>query len=85
MEPEKFLITRREIAARVGALTFLPQPVQGEWTHGQVRYEDINVRIVADVEDTSENAAFFIQLKHILKERFQQLDIWMVSYEIRIL
>lgn len=84
VEPEKFLITRRDIAARFGALTFLPQSVHGEWTHQQSRYEDVNVRIVADVEDTPENARFFADLKRTFKERFQQLEIWIVSYEIRI-
>jgi hypothetical protein len=85
VEPEKYLITRREIGARFGALTFLPQAVHGEWTHEQVRYEDLNMRIVVDVEDTAEAAEFFIRLKQTLKERFQQLEIWIVSYEIRIL
>jgi hypothetical protein len=84
VEPEKYLVTRREIAARFGALTFLPQPVHGEWTHQETRFEDVNLRIVVDVEDTPENAAFFAQLKQTLKARFQQLDIWIVSYEIRI-
>ncbi len=84
VEPEKYLRTRREIAARFGALTFLPQPVHGEWTHQEVRYEETNVRIVADVEDTPENAAFLASLKQNLKRRFQQLDIWIISYEIRI-
>ena len=72
IEPEKYLLTRREIAARFGALTFLPHPVHDEWTHQQVHYDEMNMRIVADVEDT-------------LKQRFQQLEIWIVSYEIRIL
>ena len=85
IEPEKYLITRREIAARFGALTFLPQPTQGEWTYQQMRYEDANVRILADVEDTPENTLFFANLKQVLKQRFQQLDIWIVSYEIRII
>src|SRR6266403_866019 len=80
IEPEKYLITRREIAARFGALTFLPQPVHGEWTHQQVRYEDINVRIIADVEDTPESTEFFKQLKQTLRKRFEQLEIWIVSY-----
>jgi hypothetical protein len=66
VEPGKFLATRREIAARFGALTFLPQPVQGEWTHQQARYEDVNLRIVVDVEDTAENTAFFVNLKQTL-------------------
>ena len=85
IEPDKYLITRREIAARFGALTFLPQPAHGEWTHQQVHYEETNMRIVADVEDTPENTEFFTQLKQTLKRRFEQLEIWIVSYEIRII
>jgi len=84
VEPEQFLKTRRDIAARFGALTFLPQPIYGEWTHQDRRYEDANLRIVVDVEDTRENAEFFTRLKPKLKERFEQLDIGIVSYEIRI-
>jgi hypothetical protein len=59
-------------------------PAPCEWTHQQTRYEDINIRIIADVEDTQETANFFAHLKQTLKERFQQLEIWIVSYEIRI-
>ena len=84
VEPEKYLITRREIAARFGALTFLPQPILGEWSHQEIRYEDINIRIVVDVEDTPQNSEFFATFKQVLKERFRQLDIWIVSHEIRI-
>ena|SRR6267154_1336680 len=84
VEPEKYLITRRDIAARFGALTFLPQPIHGEWTHQEVRYEDTNIRIIVDVEDTPQNSEFFVRFKQVLKERFRQLDIWIVSHEIRI-
>ena len=84
VEPEKYLMTRREIAARFGALTFIPQPIHGEWTHQEIRYEDVNLRIVVDVEDTPENAEFFARLKETLKQRFRQIEIWIVSYEIRI-
>ena len=83
VEPEKFLLTRREIGARLGALTFIPQPVQGEWTHQQTHYDEVNVRIVVDVEDTDENAVFFRDLKEHLKQRFEQIEIWIVSYEIQ--
>jgi hypothetical protein len=84
IEAEKYLVTRREIAARFGALTFRPQPIHGEWTHQQTRYEDANLQIVIDVEDSPENTEFFTQLKQTLKQRFEQLEIWIVSYEIRI-
>ena len=85
VEPEKYLITRREIAARFGALTFLPQPILGEWTHQEMRYEDTNIRVVVDVEDTPQNSGFFAALKETLKVRFQQIEIWIVSHEIRII
>src|SRR2546422_5253112 len=79
VEPEQYLTTRREIAARFGALTFLPQPVHGEWIHHETRYEEANVRIVVDVEDTTNTADFFAHLKPKLKVRFQQIEIWIVS------
>src|ERR1044071_3552321 len=79
IEPEKTLVTRREVADRFGALTFVPQPVYGEWTHQGARYEDVNLRVIVDVEDTPENAEFFVELKQRLKERFRQIDIWIIS------
>jgi hypothetical protein len=84
VEPEKYLITRRDLAGRFGALTFLPQPIHGEWTHQEMRYEDVNIRIIVDVEDTPQNSEFFANFKQVLKQRFRQLEIWIVSYEIRI-
>jgi hypothetical protein len=84
VEPEKFLLVRRELAARFGALTFHPQPMEGEWTHEGLRYTDINVRIEVVVEDTDENTRFFSALKQTLKQRFRQLDIWILSSEVRI-
>lgn len=84
IEAEKLLRTRRESGARFGALTLLPQPVLGEWRHEGIRFEDINLRILVDVEDTAENAEFFLRFKQTLKERFRQVDIWIVSYQIQI-
>jgi hypothetical protein len=40
------------------------------------------MRILIDVLDTTENRAFFSNLKGQLKVRFQQLDIWMTSHAI---
>ena len=45
---------------------------------------DINLRVDVVVEDTPENSEFFAQLKQKLKERFRQIDIWIVSSEVRI-
>jgi len=58
--------------------------VQGTWVHEGVRYQDESRRIYLDVEDTPENRQFFVDLKPILRERFQQIEIYIVSYPIEI-
>ena len=84
VEPEKFLATNRELARQFGAVSFLPEVLQEVWRHEGRWLEENNVRLFVDVEDTRENAAFFQHLKTVLKERFRQIDIWIVSYEIRL-
>jgi hypothetical protein len=82
--PEQFLLTNRELSIKFGAASFLPEPLQGTWIHKGQWFEETNVRLFVDVEDIPENKAFFTQYKQLLKERFQQIDIWIVSYEIQI-
>src|SRR5438093_13751686 len=84
VEAEKFLQTNREVALRFGAASFLPTPLRGIWSYQGQTFEEENVRLLVDVEDTPESAASFARLKETLKERFHQIDIWIVSYEIRI-
>src|SRR5687767_14739726 len=84
VEDHKILLTAEELVRHFGAATYQPEPLHGIWTHQGQRYQDDNVRIFVDIEDTSQNAAFFVRWKEVLKERFRQLDIWIVSYEIRI-
>jgi hypothetical protein len=85
VEDLKFSLTAEELVNRFGAATYAPQTLHGIWTHQGQRYEDDSVRVFADVEDTPENTAFFVQWKELLKERFRQIDIWIVSYDIRIM
>ena len=73
-----------QLADQFGAYTFEPQPIRGVWTNEGVRFEENNLRVFVDVEDTPDNAEFFVRLKQKLKEHFQQIDIWIVSYEIRL-
>jgi len=56
----------------------------GLWFHRGQRFEDNNVCLAVDVDDTPEAAAFFAQFKEVLKERFRQIEIYIVSYEIRV-
>ena len=84
VEPEKFLVTNRELVGRFGAISFLPETFRGVWVHQGQEFAESNVRLFVDVEDSPENAAFFFRFKEILKERFRQIDLGIVSYEIRI-
>ena len=85
IEPEKFLQTKQELVGRFGALTVDPQPVQGVWTHEGVAYQDTLLRYVADVEDDSPDIQeFFREFKEVLKVRFQQFEVWIVAYPIRV-
>ena|SRR6266568_9676939 len=82
---DEFMETRRELVAKFGACSFFPEAFQGTWISQGQTFEDENVRICLDVEDTPETAAFFEQLKPRLRKRFQQLEIWIVSFEIRVI
>ena len=48
-------------------------------------YKDESVRMFVDVPDTNENQEFFIGFKEILKERFQQPDIWLTTFPLEVL
>lgn len=84
VERDKYFLTLREIRTQFGAASFLPQNIHGTWMHAGQLYEETNVRLFVDVEDTPESTAFFARHKEVLKARFRQIDIWIVSYEIRI-
>ena len=84
VEADKFDASIQEIAARFGGVTFQPESLVGVWFHQSRRFEENNVRLTVDLEDTPEHAAFFESFKEQLKRRFRQIDIWIVSYEVRI-
>lgn len=77
--------TRRELVAQFGAISFYPHSLLGIWTHEASRFEDELVRLVADVDDTAENRQFFAVFKRVLLERFEQIEIYLVSYPIDVI
>lgn len=82
---DKFDQTRRELVERFAGPSVRPQPVQGTWTHNGDRYEDDSVCWIVDVDDTLENRQFFKDLQATLRDRFEQVVIYIVSYPIDIL
>ena len=81
---DEYVRTREELLARFEAISFEPGPVQGTWIHKQIRYEDASARIFVVCEDTASNEQFFIEYKEVLKERFEQLEMWITVHPIRI-
>lgn len=81
---DEYWAVAKELVGHFDAVSYLPEVLHGLWLHQGRSYEEENVRLFVDVEDTPENAAFFASYKQKLKERFRQIDIWIVSYEIRI-
>src|SRR5665213_4095807 len=85
VEAEKLLQTKNELAGKFGALTVDPHPVEGRWTQSGVVYEDMLLKFVIDVErDTDDIQQFCRTYKEQLKQRFAQLEIWIVAFPIRI-
>ena len=76
--------TLSALRGRFGAVSWDSQPVRGRWDHAGSTYEDDSVRVLMDVPDTEANREFFRAFKEKLKERFEQIDIWMTHHPIEI-
>src|SRR5712671_5361389 len=85
VDPEKFRRTQDELIDQYNGTSLLPGTVRGFWVHEGRRYEDESVQIRVDAGTTKEGRQFFVRLKETLKERFEQIEIYIVSYPIDIL
>jgi hypothetical protein len=77
--------TLRDLRVQFGASSWETQLIRGLWQHEGEVYSDELVRVFVDVPSTKRNMDYFIQLKERLKERFEQLDIWMTSHPIDLI
>ena len=84
VEDEKLDLVIQELSEEFGGLSFYPEHLRGVWIHEGQTFAEANVRIAVDAEDTSKTADFFTRYKELLKERFHQIDLWIVSYQIRV-
>jgi hypothetical protein len=85
ISPELLDQTREELVAQFGAVSLQPNVIQGVWIQEGARHEDDLRRFFVDVDDTPENETFFRNLKAVLIERFQQLEIYIASFPVDIL
>ena len=82
---ELFADTLLELEQQFRAVSSETQRIEGQWRHQGDLYRDESIRVFCDVPDTAENLQFFVDLKERLKERFQQLDIWMTTYPLGVI
>jgi hypothetical protein len=84
--PDKLIAdTLLELEEHFGAVSCETQQIRGTWRHEGQSYRDDLVRVFVDIPDTPENRIFFVELKERLKQRFQQLEIWIVTHPLDIL
>ena len=81
---ESFQRTKDELVAQFGAVSMSAFAVIGAWVHEGTRYEDELRRFTVDVEDTSENQHFMAAYKQTPLERFEQIEIYIVSFPVEI-
>jgi hypothetical protein len=73
-----------DITERFGASSFQRQAIEGRWLHSGTLYRDNLAKVVVDVPDLVKNRRWMKDFKKRWKERFQQLELWLVSFGIEI-
>lgn len=82
---ELFADTLLELRNRFGAVSSESQTIRGIWSHEAEIYRDDLIRVFVDTHDIPEARDFLIAFKERLKQRFDQIDIWMTTYLIEVL
>jgi hypothetical protein len=80
-----FSETLMAVADQFGAFSYNPHSIMGVWTADGHQYHDELFRLTVDVEDTAQNRQFVTQLKAELRQRFEQLEIYVVAYPVEVL
>jgi hypothetical protein len=63
-----------EIMGRFGAASLERQKIEGRWLFQGKVYRDVSARVIVDVSDTLAR----------WKKKLDQLEIWMISYRIKL-
>jgi hypothetical protein len=76
--------TLMAVTDQFGAFSYNPHSILGVWAAEGQRYHDELFRLTVDIEDTPDNRQFVTQLKAELRQRFEQLEIYVVSYPVEV-
>ena len=85
VDREVFTEVLLELHRRFGADSCETQIIQGLWENRGTVFHDELVRVFVDVSDTPANREFFLAFKEQLKQRLNQLDIWLTTYPVEAL
>ena len=84
--PESLLAkTFEELRTQFGAASWETQVLRGAWEQGGFVYQDNLTRFFVDVPDAPEHRQFFKEFKKKLKQRFNQLDVWITSHPVDVI
>lgn len=84
IERQKFVESDDELVRLFGAVSTDSVVVRGLWLYQSTLYHDQLLRARVDVEDSPENWQSMRDFKETLKDRFEQLDIWITAHRIEI-
>ncbi|HLA95162.1 MAG TPA: hypothetical protein VK612_05530 [Pyrinomonadaceae bacterium] len=73
-----------EVVDQFGAVSYYDNLIEGRWTDRGIVYRDNNSKLVVDVEDNDINRQWMRDYKARWKEKLEQLELWLVSYEIDV-
>ena len=73
-----------EIVEQFEAASYETQKVEGHWRHEGILYRDTLVKVVIDVPDSRSNRQWMLDFKSRWKDRLEQIDLWLVSYQIDV-
>jgi hypothetical protein len=86
IEAEKFDATISALRDQFGGVTLDPGPKRGSWLDAGTVYEDVLLRITVDVQEDGDafqrSLDYFVAYKESLKERFQQIEVWITYLDI---
>jgi hypothetical protein len=85
VEDQKYLETDDELVAAFGATSTDTVVVRGHWLYQSTIYEDRLIRLRLDLGDIPESWQKMRDIKEVLKQRFDQIDIWISAHRIEIL
>jgi hypothetical protein len=84
VEEEKFYQTNLELSKRFGACSAL-SPTQGTWVDpiDGKKYDDLNIGFFVDTEESPSTLDWLKEYKEILKNRFEQKEIYITYHDIK--